>query len=134
MVQSFFKQKNEFYRVKKGDLFGRWIKAFRALIFYCLIPSTAMRRPTSSTNSRHKRLNLKIASVECGGGFPAHTKLALRIITRFHWLQSKGMAFIQDAVFALLARAVFWRSSQGKRLGVDRLTGGRPPMTISARR
>jgi hypothetical protein len=50
------------------------------------------------------------------------------------WLESKGMAVIQGAVVALLARAVFWRSSQGKRLGVDRLTGGRPPMTISARR
>ena len=40
------------------------------------------------------------------------------------------MALIQDAVVALLARVVFWRSSQGKRLGVDRLSGGRPPMTI----
>ncbi len=40
------------------------------------------------------------------------------------------MALIQDAVVALLARVVFWRSSQGKRLGVDRLSGGSPPMTI----
>jgi hypothetical protein len=57
-----------------------------------------------------------------------------KLLLRVGSILGAKMALIQDAVVALLARAVFWRSSQGKRLSVGHLTGGRPPMTISARR
>ena len=45
-------------------------------------------------------------------------------LLRFGSILGAKMALIQDAVVALLARAVFWRSSQGKRLDVGRLIGG----------
>jgi len=73
----------------------------------------------------------------CQAGIPPWGRLKkteILALLRRHLVIGAKMALIQDAVGAFLARVVFWRSSQEKRLGVDRLTGGRPPMTISARR